>query len=50
MNIYVFRIWNYLVEITQKEKISVIITTHYIEEASQANKVDLQGTKQLVII
>lgn len=32
-------IWKHLVEITEKQKIAVIITTHYIEEARQAHKV-----------
>lgn len=35
------RIWNYLAEITQKENMAVIITTHYIEECRQAHKVYL---------
>lgn len=35
------RIWNYLVEITQEHRIAVIITTHYIDEAKQANKVNI---------
>lgn len=34
-------IWQHLVTLTQSEKISVIITTHYIEEARQANVVGL---------
>ncbi|XP_059481223.1 ABC transporter G family member 20-like [Neocloeon triangulifer] len=39
-------IWEYLVEITQKENKAVIITTHYIEEARQANRIGLmrEGT------
>lgn len=31
------KIWNFLVKITRETKISVIITTHYIEEARQAD-------------
>lgn len=31
------RIWNFLVETTRNSKLAVIITTHYIEEAKQAN-------------
>uniref|UniRef100_A0A3P9DPF9 ABC transporter G family member 20 n=1 Tax=Maylandia zebra TaxID=106582 RepID=A0A3P9DPF9_9CICH len=31
------RIWHHLVEIVKTGKVSVIITTHYIEEATQAN-------------
>lgn len=34
-------IWQHLVTLTQSEKISVIITTHYIEEARQADVVGL---------
>lgn len=34
-------IWQHLVTLTQTERISVIITTHYIEEARQANVVGL---------
>lgn len=34
-------IWRHLVGMTQTERISVIITTHYIEEARQANVVGL---------
>ncbi|XP_044267238.1 ABC transporter G family member 20-like [Tribolium madens] len=35
------RIWDYLVEITSKSNTAVIITTHYIEEARQANMIGL---------
>ncbi|KAJ8920069.1 hypothetical protein NQ315_011723 [Exocentrus adspersus] len=35
------RIWNHLVEITSKGGVSVIITTHYIEECRQAHKIGL---------
>lgn len=34
-------IWQHLVTLTKTERISVIITTHYIEEARQANVVGL---------
>lgn len=34
-------IWHHLVTLTRTERISVIITTHYIEEARQANVVGL---------
>lgn len=34
-----FRIWEFLVETTRTSKLAVIITTHYIEEARQANTV-----------
>nr|CAI5849585.1 unnamed protein product [Callosobruchus analis] len=32
-------IWNYMVRETKEKKISIIITTHYIEEARQAQTV-----------
>lgn len=31
------KIWDFLVETTRTSKLAVIITTHYIEEAKQAN-------------
>ena len=31
------KIWSFLVETTRTSKLAVIITTHYIEEAKQAN-------------
>lgn len=34
-------IWNYLVKITQEDGVTVIITTHYIEEAKQASTVNI---------
>lgn len=34
-----YRIWDFLVETTRNSKMAVIITTHYIEEAKQANYV-----------
>lgn len=37
-----FRIWDYLIKITQELGTTVIITTHYIEEAKLANKVKLK--------
>lgn len=41
-------IWNYLVKITREEDVTVIITTHYIEEAKQADKIGLiRGGKLL---
>jgi ABC-type multidrug transport system ATPase subunit len=33
------KIWDFLVETTRTSKLAVIITTHYIEEAKQANYV-----------
>ncbi|EDW03077.1 ABC transporter G family member 20 [Drosophila grimshawi] len=35
------KIWNFLVETTRNSKLAVIITTHYIEEANQANYIGL---------
>lgn len=34
-----FRIWQHLNEITAKGDVTAILTTHYIEEARQANNV-----------
>ncbi|XP_069695763.1 ABC transporter G family member 20-like [Periplaneta americana] len=34
-------IWDYLVELTADKEVTVIITTHYIEEAKQANIIGL---------
>ncbi|RWS10467.1 ABC transporter G family member 20-like isoform X2, partial [Leptotrombidium deliense] len=33
------KIWNILVELTQKENVTVILTTHYIEETKRSNTV-----------
>ena len=38
------KIWDFLVETTRTSKLAVIITTHYIEEAKQANCVMLHET------
>ena len=35
------KIWNFLMDATRTSKLSVIITTHYISEAEQANKCGL---------
>lgn len=35
------RIWQYLTEITVQGNVTAILTTHYIEEARQANTVGL---------
>uniref|UniRef100_A0A669B544 Uncharacterized protein n=1 Tax=Oreochromis niloticus TaxID=8128 RepID=A0A669B544_ORENI len=42
------KIWHHLVEIVNTGKVSVIITTHYIEEARQANVVGLMRNGQLL--
>ncbi|KAG9508995.1 ABC transporter G family member 23, partial [Fragariocoptes setiger] len=41
-------IWQHLVTLTQTEKITVIITTHYIEEARRANIVGLMRRGRLL--
>lgn len=41
-------IWKHLVTLAQNEKITVIITTHYIEEARQANVVGLMRQGRLL--
>lgn len=42
------KIWQHLVEIVKTGKVSVIITTHYIEEARQANVVGLMRNGYLL--
>lgn len=37
--INIFRIWDFLIESAKNTKMAVIITTHYIEEAKNANYV-----------
>ena len=34
-----FRIWEHLVELVSSSRTTIVITTHYIEEARQANVV-----------
>ncbi|KAI7815043.1 ABC subfamily G member 21 [Rhyzopertha dominica] len=41
-------IWQHLVEISEKEKVAIIITTHYIEEARQAHKIGLMREGRLL--
>ncbi|XP_074031881.1 ABC transporter G family member 23 [Leptinotarsa decemlineata] len=36
-----FRIWKHLIEITRTENISIILTTHYLEECREADKIGL---------
>jgi len=45
-----FSVWAYLIQITQEEGITVVITTHYIEETKDANKVSLVSIKLILII
>uniref|UniRef100_A0A673ZKX2 ABC transporter G family member 20-like n=1 Tax=Salmo trutta TaxID=8032 RepID=A0A673ZKX2_SALTR len=42
------RIWQHLVEIVKTGKVSVVITTHYIEEARQANVVGLMRNGRML--
>ncbi|KAK9889742.1 hypothetical protein WA026_007124 [Henosepilachna vigintioctopunctata] len=42
------RIWTFLGNITQKDKITVIITTHYIEEARAADFIGLMRSGKLL--
>lgn len=42
------RIWNYLAELVKKTNTAVIITTHYIEETRQANKIGLMREGRLL--
>lgn len=39
---FLSRIWKHLLRIVKEDKVSVIITTHYIEEATQANMVSYE--------
>lgn len=36
---FLYSIWIYLTKITQEEGVTVLITTHYIDEAKDANMV-----------
>ncbi|KAJ8686912.1 hypothetical protein QAD02_022706 [Eretmocerus hayati] len=42
------RIWNYLVRLTKEDGTTIIITTHYIEEARSANRIGLMRCGQLL--
>ncbi|XP_022701989.1 ABC transporter G family member 20-like isoform X5 [Varroa jacobsoni] len=41
-------IWNYLVTLTREQGMTVIVTTHYIEEARQANIVGLMRSGRML--
>ncbi|XP_014252734.1 ABC transporter G family member 20-like [Cimex lectularius] len=43
------RIWEHLVEITTLNKTTIIITTHYIDETKQANKIGMMRKGKLLI-
>ncbi|XP_011859631.1 PREDICTED: ABC transporter G family member 20-like, partial [Vollenhovia emeryi] len=42
-------IWDYLIQLTQEEGTTILITTHYIEEAKKANKVSLMRHGKLLV-
>ncbi|XP_018406001.1 PREDICTED: ABC transporter G family member 23-like, partial [Cyphomyrmex costatus] len=42
------KIWSYMIQITQEENITVLITTHYIEETKYANKIGLMRCGKLI--
>lgn len=41
VNFFLNSIWEYLIELTRDNK-TILITTHYIEEARQANSVSIK--------
>jgi ABC-type multidrug transport system ATPase subunit len=43
MNGNCYSIWDYLVQLTADKQVTVIITTHYIEEAKQADVVSVDS-------
>lgn len=43
------RIWKFLVELTVNERITVIITTHYIEECRRADSVGFMSKGQVLV-
>ncbi|KAF7496676.1 ABC transporter G family member 20 [Sarcoptes scabiei] len=42
-------IWQHLIELSQKERLTVLITTHYIEEARGANQVGLMRHGRILV-
>lgn len=42
------KIWNYLIEITETQKVTVLLTTHYIEEARQSTRVGLMRGGEMI--
>ncbi|KYN03411.1 PREDICTED: ABC transporter G family member 23-like [Cyphomyrmex costatus] len=42
------KIWSYLIQITQEENTTVLITTHYIDETKDANKIGLMRYGKLL--
>ena len=42
------RIWNYLVELTQTKNVTILLSTHYIEEAKQSNLIGLMRNGVLI--
>jgi ABC-type multidrug transport system ATPase subunit len=43
-----YRIWHHMMELVSTKQTTIIITTHYIEEARQANAVGLMRDGQLL--
>ena len=43
-----FRIWEHLLEIAEYGNTTIIVTTHYIEEARQANMVGLMRNGRIL--
>jgi ABC-type multidrug transport system ATPase subunit len=47
--VFLFRIWDYLMSLsTNLRKTTILITTHYIEEAKQASAVGLMRNGKLL--
>ena len=42
------KLWQYILEVRQKEKTTVFLTTHYLEEAEQADKICIINYGQMV--
>lgn len=43
------RIWQHLTEITTTGDVTAILTTHYIEEARQANQVNIRHEQRSIV-
>ena len=48
LNCTLYRIWEHLIEIVSGGKTTIIITTHYVEEARQANMVGLMRNGKIL--
>ena len=42
-------IWNHLIRLSTEQKKTILITTHYIEEARQANTVRMSNEKSKIV-